>query len=125
MTFGIGRLREEVTKQGKQINEKLGEIKDYIPYQSYLEREYAQLIDTNITLKEQLKELEDCLANTQKFNEKLLKYIEKIEEVKQRGGVKANSNYTINGFTGKRTHYDRIYIPGIIFCKVTEEDNYE
>lgn len=125
MTFGIGKLREEVTKQGEQISKNLHEIKECIPYQSNLERQYNKLIDTNRTLKEQLRELENCLTETHELNDKLLKYIESIEEVKQSGGVKAQSCCTETYGLEKGINYERIYIPGITLCKINEEDKYE
>lgn len=119
MLFGSGAIRKEIETQGRIISNELNEIKDNIPYQSELERENNKLLDSNVKLKEQVETLSNTLLSLQETNEKLLKYIADIEEVKNAGGIKCDYFDEKNSF--KLVRYERKKIPSIEIYKVVSE----
>lgn len=122
MLFGSGAIREEISKQGNIITKQLNNIKDDIPYQSELEKEYNKLLDSNTKLKKQIGVLENSLLSLQETNEKLMEYIENIEEVKQSGGIKTEF-YNGNNFNNyKPVRYEIKEIPAIKICKRVDKE---
>lgn len=117
MFLGTGTIKNEIQKQGISINKKINEIKENIPYQSDLEKEYHKLLDSNTLLKKQVKELSKNLLSLQEMNEKLLKYISNIEEVKQNGGLEVKTYHAINCNILEAVEYETITIPTIKIIK--------
>ena len=122
MLFGSGAIREEIREQGNIITKQLNNIKDYIPYQSELEKEYNKLLDSNTKLKEQIKALKNSLLAIQETNEKLIEYIENIEEVKQSGGIKAEFHNVMDFNNYKEVRYEIKEIPAIKICKRVDKE---
>lgn len=88
MIFGSNGIIKEVKEQGESITKQLIDVKERIPYQSELEKQYNKLQDENIKLKKEVKQLSDSLTSLQETNEKLVDYIQNIEEIKQNNGFK-------------------------------------
>ena len=76
MFYNLNGIRTEIKQLGNTISKQLINIKNDIPYQSEIEIENKKLLDSNVKLKEQLKQIEGSLISLQEVNEKLLKYIE-------------------------------------------------
>lgn len=88
MIFGSSEIIKEVKEQGKSITKQLIDVKEHIPYQSDLEKQYNKMQDENIKLKKEVKQLSGSLTSLQETNEKLIDYIQNIEEIKQNNGFK-------------------------------------
>lgn len=126
MSFGSEMIREEINKQGELIKNQLDDIKNYLPYQSELEKKYNRLIDSCADLNKQKKELESLLLSLQETNEKLIEYIENIEEVKQSGGIKMEFHTSISE-KAEPVEYEIKTIPELKIAriKMKVDDEYE
>ena len=122
MLFGSGVIKEEIRKQGNIITKQLKNIKDNIPYQSKLEEECNKLLDSNVKLKEQINLLENSLLSLQKTNEKLIEYIENIEEVKRSGGLKTEIYNGMDLNASREVRYEIKEIPAIRIYRIINEE---
>lgn len=121
MLFGSETIREEINKQGELIRNQLDDIKNYLPYQSELEKKYNRLIDICADLNKQKKELESLLLSLQETNEKLIEYIENIEEVKQSGGIKLEIHTSISE-NCEPVEYEIKTIPGLKLTRIKTKE---
>ena len=122
MFYNLNGIRTEIKQLGNTISKQLINIKNDIPYQSEIEIENKKLLDSNVKLKEQLKQIEGSLISLQEVNEKLLKYIEEIDEVKQSGGIKTQMFDYPNPTIGRPLRHEIKIIPELKIARLVEAE---
>lgn len=122
MFYNVNGIRTEIKELGNTISKQLINIKNDIPYQSKIETENKRLLDSNVKLKKQLKQLENSLISLQEINEKLLKYIEEIDEVKQSGGIKTQMFDYPNPTIGRPLKKEVKIIPELKIVRLVEDE---
>lgn len=122
MFYNLNGIRTEIKQLGNTISKQLINIKNDIPYQSEIEIENKKLLDSNVKLKEQLKQIEGSLISLQEVNEKLLKYIEEIDEVKQSGGIKTQTFDYFNPIINRSLRQEIKIIPELKIARLVEAE---
>ena len=62
MFYNLNGIRTEIKQLGNTISKQLINIKNDIPYQSEIEIENKKLLDSNVKLKEQLKQIHEYIG---------------------------------------------------------------
>lgn len=122
MFYNLNGIRTEIKQLGNTISKQLINIKNDIPYQSEIEIENKKLLDSNVKLKEQLKQIEGSLISLQEVNEKLLKYIEEIDEVKQSRGIKTQTFDYFNPIINRSLRHEIKIIPELKIARLVEAE---
>jgi predicted RNase H-like nuclease (RuvC/YqgF family) len=102
-------FREEL----REIRSDIGKIQDLIPRKTDFEKELDTLRDTVLKQSRRIKEMEFCEQRLYSLNQRLIEYIDNIEEVKESGGVTASFHSTCDNTEVKMLEVKTVTIPEV------------